>query len=81
MRREPVADDRSTLSAVRRALGNEPRIDLSRNPVALALDGDVLTMEGEVAGVAAKRLALERAAAVSGCGSSWTASASGRRGG
>jgi len=66
MSQENVADARSTLEAIRRALGAEPRIDLAHHHLALAFEGDVLTMEGEMAGVAAKRLALERAAHVSG---------------
>jgi osmotically-inducible protein OsmY len=54
------------LASVRAALGAEPRIDLPRHPVALSVSGDVLTMEGEVADVAAKKLALERAAGIEG---------------
>jgi osmotically-inducible protein OsmY len=57
---------RATLEAVRKALSTEPRIDIAHHHLALTLDGEVLTMEGEMAGVAAKRLALERAAAVAG---------------
>jgi osmotically-inducible protein OsmY len=56
----------STLAAVRAALSGEFRVDLVRHPIALALDGDVLTVEGEVEDVAAKKLALERVAAVPG---------------
>jgi osmotically-inducible protein OsmY len=41
-------------------------VDLLRHPIALGLEGGVLTMEGEVADVAAKKLALERAASVPG---------------
>jgi len=54
------------VEAVRRALGGEPRIDLGRHAIALAFADGVLTMEGEVADLAAKKLALERAAAVEG---------------
>jgi len=57
---------RLTLEAVRKALGAESRVDLAHHHLALALDGEALTMEGEVEGVGAKRLALERAAAVPG---------------
>lgn len=55
------------LQAVRSALGAEPRVDLARHPLALRAEGEgVLTMEGELPDVAAKKLALERAAAVRG---------------
>lgn len=57
---------RAILEVVRKALGAERRIDLARHPVTLRLDGDVLTLDGEVSSVAAKKLALERAAAVTG---------------
>ncbi len=57
---------RGTVEAVRCALGGEPRIDLTRHAIALAFADGVLTMEGEVADVAAKKLALERAAGVEG---------------
>jgi osmotically-inducible protein OsmY len=54
------------IGAVRAALGAEPRIDLAHHPVSLSISEDVLTMEGELADVAAKKLALERAASVVG---------------
>jgi len=57
---------RHTLEAVRKVLGAEPRIDAAHHHLALAFDGEALTIEGEVGHVAAKRLALERAAAVAG---------------
>lgn len=51
---------------VHRALEFEPRINLHRNPIIIgALDGAVV-LEGEVHSVAAKKLALELAAAVEG---------------
>jgi osmotically-inducible protein OsmY len=55
-----------TVEAVRAALGAEPRIDVARHPVELSFEGGVLTLEGELGSVAAKKLALERAAAVAG---------------
>ncbi len=55
-----------TVEAVRRALAGEPRIDLTRHAIALGFADGVLTMEGELADVAAKKLALERAAGVAG---------------
>ena len=53
---------------MRDALGGDPRIDLARHPVSLGFADGVLTMEGEVESLAAKKLALERAAAVEGVG-------------
>src|SRR5512143_923259 len=57
---------RTPVEAVRAALAADARIDLVRHPLALAFEDGVLTMEGELPGVAAKKLALERAAAVTG---------------
>ncbi len=54
----PEAD----LDAVRQALRSEPRIRLESHPIHLALDSGDLVIEGEVADIAAKKLALERAA-------------------
>jgi osmotically-inducible protein OsmY len=55
------------LDQARRALRSEPRIDLHRTPVTLSLVADgVVTAEGEVGNIAAKKLALERIAAVPG---------------
>lgn len=48
------------------ALGSEPRIGLARHPIWLGMEWGDLVMEGEVEDVAAKKLALERAAAVPG---------------
>jgi len=52
------------LDKVRKALASEPRLDMHRFPLSLAFDGATLTMEGEVADIAGKKLALERAAAL-----------------
>lgn len=61
-----MAERERVLGDVRAALESEPGIDLHNHPLVLDfVDGD-LTIEGEVADVAAKKLALERAAAVSG---------------
>ena len=54
------------LAAVRSALRSEPRLDLHCFPIAVSLDEDALILEGEVADIAQKKLALERAAAVPG---------------
>jgi hypothetical protein len=56
----------SVLDQVRAALQSEPRLDLQRFPVALSHAEGTLTLEGEVGDIAAKKLALERAAAVPG---------------
>lgn len=57
---------RTTVEAVRAALAAEARIEIARHPVALAFQDGVLTIEGQLSCVAAKKLALERAAAVPG---------------
>lgn len=51
---------------VRRALEQEPRIDLEKFPLRLYLDRGDLVVEGEVEDVAAQKLALELAAATPG---------------
>lgn len=61
-----MADARHILDAVRDALRSEPRIDLTHHPLALEWQDGDLTIEGEVADIAAKKLALERAGAVPG---------------
>jgi osmotically-inducible protein OsmY len=51
------------VSRVREALATEPRIRAATKPIAIAVDADgKLTMEGEMATVAGKRLAVRRAA-------------------
>ncbi len=57
---------RDAVEAVRAALRSEPRVDLRRHPLDLSYRDGVLTVEGEVGELAAKKLALERAAAVPG---------------
>jgi osmotically-inducible protein OsmY len=55
-----------TTSQVHAALEREPRINIHRHPIRIeTLDGTV-TLQGEVADVAAKKLALELAASVNG---------------
>jgi osmotically-inducible protein OsmY len=61
-----AADTARRIDAVRRAITAEPRVDLARHPIDLAFEADALVLEGEVANIAAKKLALERAAAVRG---------------
>jgi osmotically-inducible protein OsmY len=54
------------LDAVRRALGSERRIGLHAPDLVMDFDAGALTLEGELPDIAAKRLALEHAAAVPG---------------
>lgn len=56
----------AVLDRARRALRSEPRLDPHRTPIALAFADGVMTVEGEVGDVAAKKLALERVAALPG---------------
>jgi osmotically-inducible protein OsmY len=65
----PSVEDRLVTSAdvlekARASLRSEPRLDLHATPVALEFAEGVLTAEGEVSSVAAKKLALERLAAL-----------------
>lgn len=59
-------DTLKSLDKVRASLRSIPRLDITETPVELSLADGALTMEGEVADVAAKKLALEAAAAVPG---------------
>jgi osmotically-inducible protein OsmY len=52
------------LDQIRAALASEPRLDLHRFPIGLSYAEGTLTLEGEVGDIAAKKLALERAAAL-----------------
>jgi len=52
------------LSLVRTALREEPRVSPAYRSIHLAFSNGDLTIEGEVPNIAAKKLALERAAAV-----------------
>ena len=54
------------IRAVRGALEYEPRINLHRFPVAIGFADGAVILEGEVERLAAKKLALERAAAAEG---------------
>lgn len=55
-----------TTSQVHAALERERRINLHRHPIRIASHEGTVTLEGEVADVAAKKLALELAGAVQG---------------
>lgn len=54
------------LRSARAALANEPRIDLAHRAIALAFDDGVVTVEGVVPDVGAKKLALASIAATAG---------------
>lgn len=51
---------------VRAAIEHEAHIDLASSPIRIELDGDTLTLSGEVASIAAKRLAVTAARDVAG---------------
>jgi len=59
-----MADKAQILQSVRAALSSEPQVDLHNHPIAIDFDDGTLTLGGEVARVAAKKLALEAAAGV-----------------
>ncbi|HEU4616493.1 MAG TPA: BON domain-containing protein [Gammaproteobacteria bacterium] len=50
---------------IRAALERDTRINLHRDPIEIDFDGASVTLSGEVADIAAKRLALEHAASLS----------------
>ena len=59
-------DSERLLHAVRQALLSESRADIAHHPLTLTLGNGPLTIEGEVGDIAAKKLVLERAAAIPG---------------
>ncbi|MCK6452601.1 MAG: BON domain-containing protein [Alphaproteobacteria bacterium] len=59
-------ETRDVLESVRKALRSEDRVKIDQHPLHLAFAAGDLTMEGEAPDIAAKKLALERAAAVAG---------------
>lgn len=61
-----MSDRQLVIKAVRAALEHERRINLHRYPVHLDFADGVLTVEGEVENIAAKKLAMELAIAVPG---------------
>lgn len=63
---DPVLSPEDLLARARAALRSEPRIKAHQAQIMLDVAGDTLTVEGEVASVAAKKLALERLAALPG---------------
>ncbi len=61
-----MADKDSVLKTVRAAFEHERRINLHRYPIKMDFGDGVLTLEGEVEDIAAKKLALELAIVVPG---------------
>ena len=61
-----MLDKQEIIKRVHQALEFDPRINLHRHPVQIGCTERVVIMEGEVESVAAKKLALEHAAAVEG---------------
>lgn len=61
-----MPDKAQVLKKVRAAFEREPRINLHRYPVRMDFGDEVLTLEGEVENIAAKKLGLKLAIAVPG---------------
>ncbi len=56
--------ENEVIKEVMAALEREPKVDLHHYPIAIDFDAGVLTLEGNVKDIAAKKLALERGGAV-----------------
>lgn len=65
-RRSATANPQEVLRVVRAAFEHDPRINLHTHPIEMAYQDEVLTLEGEVANVAAKKRAMSAAIAVPG---------------
>ncbi|MEW6246339.1 MAG: BON domain-containing protein [Nitrospirota bacterium] len=61
-----MSDRERVIKAVRAAFEREPRINLHKYPIEVEFAGGVLTLEGEAEHIAAKKLCMELAAAMSG---------------
>jgi osmotically-inducible protein OsmY len=59
-----MADAEQVVKELRKAAGSDPRVDLRDLRIKFDPDAGIATLEGEVANVAIKRLALRRAGAV-----------------
>jgi osmotically-inducible protein OsmY len=66
MKKTAVSERDRVLKEVRAALEREPRVNLHKFPVEMEFSDGVLTLEGEVEHIAAKKLSLEWAIAVQG---------------
>ena len=64
--RSTTAGPEEVLRAVRAAFEHDPRINLHAYPIEMAYQDEVLTLEGEVENVAAKKRAMSAAIAVPG---------------
>ncbi len=63
---DPLRIKEEILREVNAAFKREPRIDLNNYPIRISFSDGVLTLEGEMENIAAKKLALELAAAIHG---------------
>jgi osmotically-inducible protein OsmY len=61
-----MSNTQQIIKAVHAALEHEPRINLHAHPVTISYDNEVLTLEGEVQDIAAKKLTMELAVVVPG---------------
>jgi osmotically-inducible protein OsmY len=61
-----VSERERVLKEVRAALEREPRVNLHKFPIGMEFSDGVLTLEGEVEDIAAKKLSLELAVVVRG---------------
>lgn len=59
-----MASKETVIKSVQRALEYDPRINLHRYPIRVGVSAGAVVLEGDVADIAAKKLALEHAAAV-----------------
>lgn len=59
-------NEADTVRAIRAALEREPRVNLHANRIDIRCEGAVVTLEGEVDGIIAKKLSLELAGGVPG---------------
>lgn len=59
-----ASKEESIIMQVRAALENEPRVNLHRCPLEVSIASGAVVLEGEVDSIAAKKLALRRAAAI-----------------
>ncbi|SFF16988.1 BON domain-containing protein [Nitrosomonas sp. Nm166] len=59
-------ETQAVVKRIRQTLENEPRINLHRYPLKVSVVQGAVVMEGEVADIAAKKLALEMAGAIEG---------------
>ncbi len=61
-----MSQKQEVLKAVKAAFEHEPRINLHRHPIQMDFEDGVLTLEGEVENIAAKKLGMELAIVIAG---------------